>query len=94
MVNTSEEPTQIRKKLNLKGRKIFTIDASKIALEELGRPLPNTPMIGALIKATGLLDLENVINDIKNQFAGKFVQKVIDGNVKAIERAYQEVRGE
>lgn len=94
VVNTSEEPTQIRKKLNLKGRKIFTIDASKIALEELGRPLPNTPMIGALIKATGLLDLKNVINDIKNQFAGKFVQKVIDGNVKAIERAYQEVRGE
>jgi pyruvate ferredoxin oxidoreductase gamma subunit len=94
VVNTSESPAQIRKKLNLKGRKIFTVDASKIALEELGRPLPNTPMIGALIRATGLLKLENVINDIKDKFSGKFSQKIVDGNVNAIKRAYQEVKSE
>ena len=94
VVNTNEGPSQIREKLNLKGRNIFTIDASKIAQEELGRPLPNTPMMGALIKATGLLKLENVIDDIKNQFAGRFPEKIIAGNVKAIERAYQEVKSE
>ena len=94
VVNTSESPAQIRKKINLKGRKIFTVDASKIALEELGRPLPNTPMIGALIRATGLLKLENVINDIKDKFSGKFSQKIVDGNVNAIKRAYQEVKSE
>jgi len=94
VVNTSETPTQIRNMLNLKGRKIFTIDASKIALEELGRPMPNTPMIGALVKATGLLQLDNVIADIKGKFAGKFSQKIIDGNVNAIKRAYQEVKSE
>jgi pyruvate ferredoxin oxidoreductase gamma subunit len=94
VVNTSESPAQIRKKLNLKGRKIFTVDASKIALEELGRSLPNTPMIGALIRATGLLKLENVINDIKDKFSGKFSQKIVDGNVNAIKRAYQEVKSE
>lgn len=94
VVNTNDRPESIRKELQLKGRKIFTIDASKIALEELGRPLPNTPMIGALIKATGLLKLDNVISDIKSKFAGKFGQKVIDGNVNAIKRAYQEVQSE
>ena len=94
VVNTSESPAQIRKKLNLKGRKIFTVDASKIALQELGRPLPNTPMIGALIRATGLLKLENVINDIKDKFSEKFSQKIVDGNVNAIKRAYQEVKSE
>ena len=94
IVNTKEDPVQIRKKLGLKGRKIFTLDASKLALEEIGRPLPNTPMIGALIKATGLLKLENVINGIKEQFSDRFSQNVIDGNVRAIERAYQEVKGE
>ncbi len=94
IVNTKEDPAQIRKKLGLKGRKIFTLDASKLALEEIGRPLPNTPMIGALIKATGLLKLENVINGIKEQFSDRFSQNVIDGNVRAIERAYQEVKGE
>ncbi len=94
VVNTNETPAEIRKKLAVKGKKIFTIDASKIAQEELGRPLPNTPMIGALIRATGLLKLKNVINDIKSKFSGKFGQKVIEGNVKAIERAYQEVKSE
>jgi pyruvate ferredoxin oxidoreductase gamma subunit len=94
VVNTSESPGEIRKKLNLKGKKVFTVDASKIALEELGRPMPNTPMIGALVKATGLLELDNVIDDIKKKFAGKFGQKVIDGNVNAIKRAYQEVKSE
>jgi len=94
VVNTSESPEQIRKELNLKGRKIFTVDASKIASEELGRPMPNTPMIGALVKATGLLELDNVIDDIKKKFAGKFSQKIVDGNVSAINRAYQEVKSE
>lgn len=94
IVNTIDEPAQIRKKLSLKGRKIFTIDASKLAQEEIGRPLPNTPMVGALIKATGLLRLENVINNIRKQFAGRFSQEVVDGNVRAIERAFQEVKGE
>ncbi len=94
VVNTGESPAQIRNNLHLKGRKVFTVDASKIALEEFGRPMPNTPMIGALIKATGLLELENVITDIKSKFAGKFGQKVIDGNVNAIKRAYQEVKSE
>jgi len=94
VINTSESPAQIRNRLQLKGRKVFTVDASKIALEELGRPMPNTPMIGALIKATELLKLDNVIDDIKKKFAGKFSQKIIDGNVNAIKRAYQEVESE
>ena len=94
VVNTSESPAQIRKILQLKGRKVFTVDANKIALEELGRPMPNTPMIGALIKATKLLKLDNVIDDIKKKFTGKFGQKVIDGNVNAIKRAYREVKSE
>lgn len=94
VVNTSETPVQIREKLGLKGKKIFTVDASKIAQEELGRPMPNTPMIGALVKSTGLLKLDNVIADIKGNFAGKFSQKIIEGNVNAIKRAYQEVNSE
>lgn len=94
VINSNETPAQIREKLNLKGKKIFTVDANKIAQEEIGRPLPNTPMIGALIKATGLLKLDNVIDDIKEQFSGKFGQKIVDGNIRAIKRAYQEVIAE
>jgi pyruvate ferredoxin oxidoreductase gamma subunit len=55
IINTEESAADIRKKFNLKGRKIYTVEASKIAQETMGRPLPNTPLIGALIKVTELL---------------------------------------
>ena len=94
IVNTNESPAQIREELKLKGRKVYTVDASKIAQDTLGRPLPNTPLIGALIKATGLLSLENVLADIKDKFKGKFSSKIVEGNLEAIKRAYKEVKGE
>ncbi|MBU4361369.1 2-oxoacid:acceptor oxidoreductase family protein, partial [bacterium] len=67
---------------------------SKIAQETIGRPLPNTPLIGALIKVTGLLTLNNVLADIEDKFKIKFSSKIVEGNINAIKRAYQEVKGE
>jgi len=94
IINTEESAVEIRKKLNLKGRKVYTVDASKIAQETIGRPLPNTPLIGALIKVTGLLALNNVLADIEDKFKKKFSSKIVEGNINAIKRAYQEVEGE
>jgi pyruvate ferredoxin oxidoreductase gamma subunit len=94
IINTEESPAQIREKLKLKGRKVYTVDASKIAQETIGRPLPNTPLIGALIKATGLLKLDKVLIDIEDKFKKKFSSKIVEGNINAIKRAYQEVKGE
>jgi len=94
IINTEESATEIRKKLNLKGRKIYTIDASKIAQETMGKPLPNTPLIGALIKVTGLLTLNNVLADMEDKFKKKLSSKIVESNINAIKRAYQEVKGE
>ncbi|MBA7561395.1 pyruvate synthase [Candidatus Atribacteria bacterium 1244-E10-H5-B2] len=94
IINSEDSPAQIREKLNLKGRKVYTVDANKIAQETIGRPLPNTPLIGALIKATGLLKLEKVLADIEDKFKKKFNSKIVEGNINAIKRAYQEVKGE
>ncbi len=100
IVNSPKPPAEIRKKLEHSGsfvsdgRKIYTVDATKIALDELGRAIPNTPMIGALTKVKELISLDVIVEDIREKFAAKFSEKVIEGNVKAIKRAYQEVRGE
>jgi pyruvate ferredoxin oxidoreductase gamma subunit len=56
LVNTNKTPGEIREMVNMKGGKVYTVDASKIALETLGRDLPNTPMLGALVAATSLID--------------------------------------
>jgi len=94
LINTSQPPQAIRQKLNLKKRKVFTVDASSISLDILGRNLPNTPMLGALIKATDLLGIDTIISAIKHKFEKKFSSRILEGNIQAIRRAYEEAKGE
>jgi len=67
--------------------KVATVDANKIAVEELGRPIVNTTMLGAFVKATGKLGIE----DIKEPLLDRFGSKLGARNLKAMERAFQEV---
>jgi pyruvate ferredoxin oxidoreductase gamma subunit len=93
VVNSSKEPREIRTKLNApQGQKVFTIDATKIAIECIGRALPNAPMLGAICKVTGLVTLEHLLEDVRKSFGKKFSQKIIDGNLEATRRGYEEVR--
>ncbi len=62
------------KNLISKGR-FVTVDASKISLETIGREIPNTPMMGALIRITGILDLKAVTEDIRHKLEMKFRNK-------------------
>lgn len=96
VINTTKDPKQVRKILNLEDGKIFTVDANKISLETIGRAIPNTPMMGALIRATGIMSFEDFLEKVTGQLEKKFKTKpeVIDGNIEAIKRAYQEVKGE
>lgn len=96
IVNTSDSPGQVRKKIDLKGRKVFTVDASRISTEIIGRDIPNTPMLGALIKASQLLDFKPVMKDLEIKLKKKFASKpeVVAGNLKAVESAFNQVKGE
>ncbi len=71
---------------------VWTLDATTIAIEEIGRPIPNMPMVGALLKVTGILDLQELLDAVASEFSRKFDQKTIDGNLRAIRRAYAEVK--
>lgn len=93
IVNTTANPADIRKKLNAKSsQKIYTVDATKIAIDEIGRALPNSPMLGAVAKVTGLVSLDALLEDVRKSFGKKFAQKIIEGNVKAVTRGYEEVK--
>jgi pyruvate ferredoxin oxidoreductase gamma subunit len=94
IVNTTDEPAAVRTAMNLKGRKVYTVDANKIAKESIGRPIPNTPMLGAIVKVVGTMPIEQVAEYVRKSFGKKFSEEIIDGNVKAVERAYAEVKGE
>lgn len=93
IVNTSKDPKEIREKLKAKpSQKIITIDASKIALDCIGRDMPNSPMVGALAKVSGIVTLDSVLEDVLKSFGKKFSQKIIDGNLEAVKRGYGEVK--
>jgi pyruvate ferredoxin oxidoreductase gamma subunit len=92
IVNTVEPPEKMRARLGLRDGKVCTVDASGIALAELKRDIPNTPMMGALCKVSEVLKLETVKNDIAEKFKAKFRQEIIDGNLRAIDKGYEEVK--
>jgi len=94
IINTTEKPANIRKQLGLNKGKIFTVDATAISIENIGRNIPNTPMMGALIKATGVIKLDTLLDDFKEKFSSKFRKEVLEGNVNAIKKAYEEVIAE
>lgn len=94
IVNTVQTAADIRKRVGVEGRRIFVVDATGIAIDEIGRPIPNAPMMGALIKVADILALDTVIGQIRKKFSHGFRPEVLEGNVRAIERAYEEVAGE
>jgi pyruvate ferredoxin oxidoreductase gamma subunit len=96
IINTSETAKDIRKKLGITKGKVYTVDASTISRETIGREIPNTPMLGALAKVTGLINFERMVEDNRKKLTLKFKNRpeIIEGNIKSIQRAYQEVKGE
>ncbi len=96
IVNSPKTPEKMRKELDIKSdkTKVYTVDASAISTEEIGRHMPNTPMLGALCKVTGIVELASLTGGFKENYASKYSEKVIAGNLKAMERGYEEVSGE
>ena len=92
VVNTAQSPQAMRATLGINGNPVHCVDATKISIDELGRPMPNTPMVGALVRATGCISMEALKTDVKRQFLKKFGDRVVQGNIRAIERAYEEVQ--
>lgn len=70
--------------------RVFILDCFTIAQETIGRPIPNTPMLGAFMKISGMFDI-HVFQDAMKSVLKKLPQKIIDANMVAIERAFNEV---
>ncbi len=93
LVNTERSGDAIRKQLKDQDCIIYTIDAQKISMETLGKNFPNTPMLGAVIKASGIIDEADFIQSMEESFHHKFASKqgVTEGNMQALKRSLQEV---
>lgn len=95
VVNTPKSPDEVRRILKLDGRpiRVLTVDAHRISLQNLKRSIPNTPMLGALVKAADLLPREQFLQAMRDNLSHKFRGRpqLVEANMAAIEQAYEEV---
>ena len=91
LMNTTFDIDLIRKKLSLGEKKIYALDAYTIAENELGRAIPNVPMVSALVKVTGLMDLDKFTKNIRVSLGKKLRPEIVEMNMKTIDRAFKEV---
>jgi pyruvate ferredoxin oxidoreductase gamma subunit len=88
VVNTHQTSKELREQYGFTQR-LATVDALKIARETLGVPITNTVMLGALVKATGVVEVESIRQPLKNRFGA-----IAEKNMKAFERAFAETNME
>ena len=86
VTNTRFSPAEIKKELDVKTR-LATVDATGIAREELGLPITNTTMLGALLKSSAVVDKGSMIEPLQERFG-----RIAERNIKAFERAYKETK--
>ena len=87
VANTEKNASELKQALKAEKAKVYTVNATRIAIDVLGRPIYNTAMLGALVKASPLVTLESLDKVVKERFPGAVGEK----NVAVIKRAYEEV---
>ena len=95
IINTRKSPEEVRPLLRgYKGR-VCTIDANRISKEILGAAFPNTPMLAATVKVSGVVDPDKFKADMEESFHHKFATKpqVIEGNMRVLTQSMEEVQG-
>jgi pyruvate ferredoxin oxidoreductase gamma subunit len=89
IANSERTPQELQKTLAIRNARVYTINARRIALDVLGRPIYNTAMLGALIKVSPITSFESIASVVKSRFPGPLGDK----NVEAVRRAHEEVVG-
>ncbi len=94
VINTTKDAEYLRSVLKGYNGSIYTIDARKVSMETLGKYFPNTAMLAAIVKVSGVMTDEELLSDMEGSFKHKFAKKpeVIEGNMKALEMALKEVK--
>lgn len=93
LINTSQKSEDLIPYLNGYQGRVYTIDARKVCMETLGQYFPNTPMLAAIVKISGVMDQNVFLREMEASLKHKFAKKpeVLEGNMKALKLALEEV---
>jgi len=88
LVNTEKSSKEVLDTLGLENIDTWTVDATTLAIDMLGRPITNTAMLGSIVKATGIVKLDSIVRVVKERFEGKIGEM----NAELVKKAYEEVK--
>jgi pyruvate ferredoxin oxidoreductase gamma subunit len=86
VVNSNHPIKELAERFTFQG-KLVVVDASHIARECMGRPIANTTMLGALLRATGIVELRSMDEPLLNRFGSIIAAK----NQTAMQQAFDKV---
>ena len=86
VINTPKSADEIAQEFDIK-HSVATVDATRVARDVLGVPIANTSMIGALLKASAIVNVDSLVEPLKERF-GRLAEK----NINAMRRAYDETK--
>lgn len=89
VINTCDSAENIKSKLSKKNCKVYTIDAKGIAMRIIGRDLPNTAIMGAIMKLVPLIPYKHAIEETREMFKRKLTEEMVEKNIEALEEGYR-----
>lgn len=93
IVNTPKSKEEIMEHLKGYEGDVYTVDGRKISVDALGKNFPNSPMLAAIVAVSKVMPRDKFITEMRASYEHKFAKKpeVIDGNMKALEMAFDAV---
>lgn len=93
IINTAKSAEEVRPLLKGFEGRVFTVDGRHISMETLGKNFPNSPMLAAAVAVSEIMPRDTFIREMRASYQHKFAKKpeVIDGNMRALEMAFDEV---
>lgn len=92
IINSERSKEELREHLHGYEGAVYTVNAKQIALRTLGRNYPNSPMLAAAVAVSNVMERKEFLQEMRASFQHKFAKKpeVIDGNMQALELAFEE----
>ena len=93
IINTPKKREDVLDKLHGYQGRVYTVDARRISVDTLGKNFPNSPMLAAAVAVSKVMERDTFIQELHASYQHKFAKKpeVIEGNIKALEMAFDEV---
>ena len=92
IINSERSKEELREQLHGYEGAVYTVNAKQISLRTLGRNYPNSPMLAAAVAVSNVMERKEFLQEMRASFQHKFAKKpeVIDGNMQALELAFEE----